>query len=77
MQTRITYSMRALKNNTSDTPSQAVRPTMIGMKKRVSNTICFIKERDESITQLSCSVFALNKIFVVITGHSVLSQLNE
>ena len=69
--------MQELKNHASNIPSQVVRHTMTEINKNFSNTIYFIKEIDRSIPELSCSLFALNKIFALITGCSTLSQLNE
>ena len=64
--------MRELKNHTSVTPNQWFRPIMLGMKKIFSNSSGFIKKKDGSISQLPCYVFALSRIFALITGHSVL-----
>ena len=77
MRTRNTSSMWGLTNHTTETPSQAVISIMQGMMKSFSSTIDFIKTRSVVTPHLSYSLFAMNKISMIITGNSAIAQLNE
>ena len=50
---------------------------MTGAKKKITNYSGLIKKTDGSIPQIPCSVFALSRIFALMTGYSALNQLNE
>ena len=52
-------------------------PPIPGMKKSLSNSAVFVKERSGSTPHLSCPVHTANRISELISGDSVLSQINE
>ena len=70
--TRSTTSARELTNCNTATPHQALRPTMTGAKKNLSNYAGFIKTHNNSLTLTLLSVHAINRISELITRNSVL-----
>ena len=68
--------MRELINCTTANPNQSVRPLMQEMKKPIELKRLHQK-RSGSTPHLPCSAHVMDRISKLITGDSVLSQLNE
>ena len=74
---RSTSSLRELVDHTTVAPSEVLRSLITGMKKIVSNSAGLIEARSSPAQHLSCLVRASSRIYELITGNSVLAQINE